>query len=59
MRDTEGGLNVDGRRVHGLVAYWRDCAGPNFGALFVRASAELLPHGIFLIMVATSANIFN
>ena len=40
VRDTEGGLVVDGRRVRDFDAYWHDIDFPNRGALFVRASAE-------------------
>jgi Tfp pilus assembly protein FimT len=39
VRDTEGGLDVDGRRVRGHYD-WDDNDLPCFGALFVRASAE-------------------
>lgn len=42
MRDTEGGLDVDGRRVNDNDNNWNDNDNPNNGALFVRASAELL-----------------
>jgi len=39
VRNTDGGLDVDGRRVR--VAFsWRGNGDPSFGALFVRASAE-------------------
>jgi hypothetical protein len=41
VRDDEGGLVVDGRRVRdGRGNYWREDAYPGLGALFVRASAE-------------------
>jgi hypothetical protein len=40
VRDTVGGLDVDGRRVRGSGARWLDIDGPGDGALFVRASAE-------------------
>ena len=40
VRDTEGGLDVDGRRVRGNVFIWDDDGYRTFGALFVRASAE-------------------
>ena len=39
VRDTQGGLVVDGRRVRGFND-WVDYDFPLFGALFVRASAE-------------------
>ncbi len=39
VRDTLGGLDVDGRRVGGDTR-WHDRAAPDYGALFVRASAE-------------------
>ena len=39
VRDTSGGLVVDGRRVRGDF-YWIVDAYPSAGALFVRASAE-------------------
>ena len=38
VRDDQGGLVVDGRRVDGN--FWFDRAYPTAGALFVRASAE-------------------
>jgi hypothetical protein len=38
VRDTQGGLDVDGRRVR--VNCWGGYDGPFYGALFVRASAE-------------------
>jgi len=37
-----GGLDVDGRRVNDNDNNWNDNDNPNNGALFVRASAELL-----------------
>jgi hypothetical protein len=40
VRDTAGGLDVDGRRVLVNSCYWRDGGVSNDGALFVRASAE-------------------
>jgi len=40
VRDTAGGLDVDGRRVGGRDPYWGDDDVPGDGALFVRASAE-------------------
>ena len=40
VRDDQGGLVVDGRRVRGDVRYWHVFDFPLFGALFVRASAE-------------------
>ena len=40
VRDTTGGLGVDGRRVYDYVGRWLVNAYPFFGALFVRASAE-------------------
>jgi ABC-type enterochelin transport system ATPase subunit len=40
VRDTQGGLDVDGRRVFGFDDYWDDDGVPDNGALFVRASAE-------------------
>jgi hypothetical protein len=39
VRDDQGGLDVDGRRVFARVARWR-VGFPSFGALFVRLSAE-------------------
>jgi hypothetical protein len=40
VRDTQGGLDVDGRRVRGFDGLWSDGGYPGYGALFVRASAE-------------------
>lgn len=40
VRDTTGGLGVDGRRVYDYVGRWLVNAYPFFGALFVCASAE-------------------
>jgi len=40
VRDTEGGLGVDGRRVRDYRNFWVDVDNPDRGALFVRASAE-------------------
>ena len=40
VRDDQGGLDVDGRRVHAYVNFWHVYDGPDDGALFVRASAE-------------------
>ena len=40
VRDDQGGLDVDGRRVHAYVVIWVDDVDPGHGALFVRASAE-------------------
>jgi hypothetical protein len=41
LRDDQGGLSVDGRRVDGFAYSWRARgAAPSRGALFVRASAE-------------------
>ena len=40
VRDTEGGLDVDGRRVDGRDSHWHGFVNPSCGALFVRASAE-------------------
>lgn len=40
VRDTQGGLDVDGRRVNDNDNNWNDNDNPNNGALFVRASAE-------------------
>lgn len=40
VRDTGGGLDVDGRRVRVNDSVWYDYAYPRYGALFVRASAE-------------------
>ena len=40
VRDDQGGLVVDGRRVDGYEHYWNAGAHPDYGALFVRASAE-------------------
>ena len=40
VRDTEGGLDVVGRRVRGSYHSWRVFDDPLDGALFVRASAE-------------------
>ena len=40
VRDDEGGLDVDGRRVRVNVFSWGAYDDPNGGALFVRASAE-------------------
>jgi hypothetical protein len=40
VRDDQGGLDVDGRRVDVDVFDWLDFAAPGLGALFVRASAE-------------------
>jgi len=41
LRDDQGGLSVDGRRVDGFAYSWRARgASPSRGALFVRASAE-------------------
>jgi hypothetical protein len=40
VRDVEGGLDVDGRRVHAFGRIWDGFDGPSSGALFVRASAE-------------------
>ena len=40
MRDTEGGLDVGGRRVNAYGDSWYGFAYPGLGALFVRASAE-------------------
>ena len=40
VRDIEGGLDVDGRRVDGSDHGSYDYAHPDDGALFVRASAE-------------------
>jgi hypothetical protein len=40
VRDDEGGLVVDGRRVRVIDRYWFDSVFPFNGALFVRASAE-------------------
>ena len=37
--DNEGGLAVYGLRVHDDGGRWLDMASPDFGALFVRASA--------------------
>jgi hypothetical protein len=39
VRDDQGGLDVDGRRVRDRNV-WRGSADPGSGALFVRASAE-------------------
>lgn len=40
VRDDQGGLDVDGRRVGDYDGYWYDYDDPFRGALFVRASAE-------------------
>ena len=40
VRDDQGGLDVDGRRVGAYVIGWSGIADPRRGALFVRASAE-------------------
>jgi hypothetical protein len=40
VRDTEGGLDVDGRRVCDYGRGWGGLDDPLDGALFVRASAE-------------------
>ncbi len=40
VRDDQGGLDVDGRRVFDNAFSWHVDADPNDGALFVRASAE-------------------
>jgi hypothetical protein len=40
VRDTEGGVDVDGRRVSAEGDYWGVDVDPCYGALFVRASAE-------------------
>jgi len=40
VRDTHGGLVVDGRRVLGHDDVWYADGNPRVGALFVRASAE-------------------
>jgi hypothetical protein len=41
VRDTQGGLNVAGRRgVRDFVFHGRACGYPRIGALFVRASSE-------------------
>jgi hypothetical protein len=40
VRDDEGGLDVDVRRVLDCVYLWHDVVYPGYGALFVRASAE-------------------
>jgi hypothetical protein len=40
VRDDQGGLDVDGRRVYVFDPFWDARAHPNRGALFVRASAE-------------------
>ncbi len=40
VRDAQGGLGVDGRRVCDSDLCWYDNGLPNIGALFVRASAE-------------------
>jgi hypothetical protein len=40
VRDDQGGLVVDGRRVNGHDNAWTAYAHPSNGALFVRASAE-------------------
>ena len=40
VRDTQGGLVVDGRCVRGRGYHWRGNVYPGYGALFVRASAE-------------------
>jgi hypothetical protein len=40
VRDAQGGLEVDGRRVRDFAPLWNDSDYPNDGALFVRASAE-------------------
>jgi hypothetical protein len=40
VRDDQGPLGVDGRRVNGSDPYWMGIAYPFLGALFVRASAE-------------------
>jgi len=40
VRDDQGGLDVDGRRVDGNGSYWHDYDAPPRGALFVRASGE-------------------
>jgi lipoate-protein ligase A len=36
VRDTQGGLDVDGRRVSGSAYRWRGRDNPSAGALFVR-----------------------
>ncbi len=40
VRDDQGGLDVDGRRVFDDAFFWDDYDLPDIGALFVRASAE-------------------
>jgi hypothetical protein len=40
VRDTAGGLDVDGRRIRVNPFFWYVNGHPRFGALFVRASAE-------------------
>jgi hypothetical protein len=40
VRDDQGGLDVDGRRVVDYGFDWRGYGHPSRGALFVRASAE-------------------
>jgi hypothetical protein len=40
VRDTEGGLVVNARRISANVSDFDDYAGPGSGALFVRASAS-------------------
>jgi hypothetical protein len=40
VRDTKGGLDVDGRRIRARFNYWLNYGYPFIGALFVRASAE-------------------
>jgi hypothetical protein len=40
VRDDQGGLGVDGRRVSDGGDYWYGLVHPRDGALFVRASAE-------------------
>ena len=40
VRDDQGGLVVDGRRVYDFDNRWRGHDAPPYGALFVRASAE-------------------
>jgi hypothetical protein len=40
VRDDQGGLDVDGRRVVAHDGYWGVFDYPTDGALFVRASAE-------------------
>jgi hypothetical protein len=40
LRDDQGGLDVDGRRVYDFADFWFGRGYPYYGALFVRASAE-------------------